>query len=1405
MRHKQVSLALATLSIGWLASVSAAYTPPEYAAKAPAIEKVKATLPSRVAAGASLAVTFEVQAGRQAEAPRRLWLHLVRDGKVMHTAVFPPWPAPGLGSDALPAGRSAKLGPFETTLPADLPGGNYEWHAGVYQEPQTAQGRLTVQAADGNDERVIINTGTFTDKHGVPHRWHVNEAHTLFWDGEPFIPVGGMLIPDGNFDTFKSQIDLLISFGVRDVYWNVGNSLQVPRTWESKNDDQIRLFQRCIDYMDEAGMRYGMQCSGLQAKGNSWQLMGGPNGDITIAPDGSVKLTNPGSDLWLKDGRLHTACRHLSDAVCLISERATGKVVRHHKLEVVHDDRPGESDKPRPDEHRMTRVAINDLPAGDYVVHFNLAWRHDGWNDNMFFWSEETERYYKAIRDLYSQVRMGSGFRFFVDVFWNENNFNHGLVPSAASFRTAYARYLESRYGTIAKLRKAWAVDEETVVPDFAFAAHLLPVRSVRDQRTDTDWDYLVHVESGDLVRCLRSTSQHRYDLVESVGLQVRDFHNEIADVFKQLHDVPVIFKFFSGIDWWHINDAGVPSGFDGVGMESYGVGEPILTFMGIPPLSSCAQATKTMWLLVTEIGEGNHQDQALERNKLFGLTSRLGTAYPTWVSLMGGGAKGLYHYYMLASPGVDNIWSDAMVRDPRQLEWLGTLREIVEHAPGLVDYRPTVYYRFPAIFHPNSGLTFSDPYRDYHNSDTLWFVDPPGKLPNGAWMLPTFSLRPATDMMFINLENTPASLRWADEVKAYLATGQRVTWVGYRRDRGVFPTIDKYYTDEFAKDDDGVEFQVLQPPAGAKIIARNQAGQVWNLIDGQVQIISKNAEVKPGWRPQQVVLDGRDHRFNYAAFMENGLGVRMLEVGPQFEAFTYTAGDEQVTVISLVPHLDSTIRLGEALPPFNLDATSNHREPPPMKPYPVSFTVPPEARSRTRIHRADGTPIPPAQGSGDAFRFELMPDDRTLVSSNNKFSWAPQGILFATHETRATAIIRTPANVAPRFESLATSGTAKTPQGDAAAILIEAERPTASNFNLDVFSALPELSGDAFLGLASQIPPPSPDGYVATYDFEVQREGHYELWVREGVLAMASPGRWRVNDGPWQEATNALVPSQIRLAAQYNALEDERMLFAWYRYGTTQLKPGKHRFSYSVVGKRPGGLDVNLANGTPYAKLIDCFVLTTGDFEPAGRTFTVKPRPSGYRPRGPLANLLVNPSLEADIGGWTAEEWASDRWKWFELRHDDGWHRDLWWTRRAPAQGHLRIEGLMDIGGLQVRQSFAGVRSLRIRAGKPERRFNSTPFAVIAGQRFAFGGHLRADALKAKARVRLRFLDGQGRELAVHATQPLSGTTLWQKVSAISEPAPQNAVLAILDCHTDSGEGGTAWFDDLYTYHLEE
>ena len=212
---------------------------------------------------------------------------------------------------------------------------------------------------------------------------------------------------------------------------------------------------------------------------------------------------------------------------------------------------------------------------------------------------------------------------------------------------------------------------------------------------------------------------------------------------------------------------------------------------------------------------------------------------YEIYTGLIGGGAKGIYHYYMVPSPGADRFWDDASIRDPRQLEWLGTFARIVENAPDLADYLPKVYYRFPALMQPNSGLLFSDPHRDFYNTDCLWWVDPAGKLPNGAWVLPTFRLDVPSDMLFVNLENAPATTRWGAEVEAHLkaaltplpsqerglgegsarvganAAGvsldpppaparrgepgrgvmasPRVVWLGFRKDLGSIPSIDRY------------------------------------------------------------------------------------------------------------------------------------------------------------------------------------------------------------------------------------------------------------------------------------------------------------------------------------------------------------------------------------------------------------------------------------------------------------------------------------------------------------------------------------------------------------------------------------------------------------------------------------
>lgn len=79
----------------------------------------------------------------------------------------------------------------------DVPDGEYSVHFGIH----------TVNA-DGGISKTAINGGTFLgertykpmsngkyipDKTGNCHFWYVNQNHALIWDGEPYIPIGGMV------------------------------------------------------------------------------------------------------------------------------------------------------------------------------------------------------------------------------------------------------------------------------------------------------------------------------------------------------------------------------------------------------------------------------------------------------------------------------------------------------------------------------------------------------------------------------------------------------------------------------------------------------------------------------------------------------------------------------------------------------------------------------------------------------------------------------------------------------------------------------------------------------------------------------------------------------------------------------------------------------------------------------------------------------------------------------------------------------------------------------------------------------------------------------------------------------------------------------------------------------------
>ncbi|NIQ99666.1 MAG: hypothetical protein GTN78_05620, partial [Gemmatimonadales bacterium] len=249
--------------------------------------------------------------------------------------------------------------------------------------------------------------------------------------------------------------------------------------------------------------------------------------------------------------------------------------------------------------------------------------------------------------------------------------------------------------------------------------------------------------------------------------------------------------------------------------------------------------------------------------------------------ALLGAGAKGIFVFALGFGPWAEGqFWMSEFLRDPRQLEWMATFRRIMESSPKLVDYRPTYYYRYPtqrqekSTFGPLGG-DFAGIDGDWtgHNGSAARAV---ARAPDGTWVLPTWSCSVDTPLIIANLRSPPASLRHGPALEELIRNGAPlVTYVGFRHDLGAIPALDKYFTDQFAQDDDGTRIQVLQPSETGEALARTGNGHVWNLVEGSLQIISKEVADKEGWQPEGLRIPRVDQLHEPERFLAEVLGVK--------------------------------------------------------------------------------------------------------------------------------------------------------------------------------------------------------------------------------------------------------------------------------------------------------------------------------------------------------------------------------------------------------------------------------------------------------------------------------------------------------------------------------------------------
>lgn len=974
-----------------------------------------------------------------------------------------------------------------------------------------------------------VSSGVYVDRDRGRHPWQVNQAHTLIWDGEPYLPVGGMYSPpymseptESGWALTRAQFDLLKQKGVIDLYIHVAMS-SPPES-----------LQRIIDYLERNGFRYGIELSDGLGHGPGY----------VVQKDG-LKVEH-----ITRSGTYGVEVRDPLGGVSLLVDESDGSVVKVGKARVYNREKQTGRTLAdgRPEMATETGLEIDvECPPGKSFCACFTPLVNGG---KPYFWDGGFEAYRDKLLNYFGKIRFGKGFRFVVDPLHNEMNVSHTFVPSSPAWARQFSRWLALRYKNDEELNKAWAVQGDRV-PGIEVAARLIPLRVLRPSRSEIG--ILYDPRDGKIYRVDVSVSQAWYDMMDFAADAYARYCNDICRGFKtKVADVPIVFRHSGPMARYRINME--QSGFDGIGMEPRGVGETAVQMNAAVCYSEAEQSAKTMWLLVTGFSQAASESQLasiahVDRESM----------YADFATLLGIGAKGIFVSCLSSGPSPDGQpWMTEYIRDPRQLEWMATFRRIMESSGKLPDYRPTYYYRFPAQRAEKS--VFGPKQTDYAGLDGDWTGCGGGtgravmRGPDGTWVLPTWDCSVDTPLIIANLTGPPASLRYGSQLSKLIREGQTlVAYTGLRTDLGTIPELDRYFTKEIAADEEGRRFQVLRPTSTCKVLGETGDGKVWNLVDGKLQIISRDVKDLEGWQPDGLRIPRVEQTHEPERFLAEVLGVFDFRIEPGIRGFAFQEDRKPVAYL-WCEGMASSIRLS------------------------------PDSLKGVEIRYSNGERAGEKAKDGSVtVRIPLKKQPETVTAD------AP----FVRGQHRATdnwieAVVLEGIRL-DELKSLGEMKPANAPSESTVDIRIEAENFLDSNFNLGKYSGMTKLSANAFWGLDSFVDPPASTGYYVKYVFSAPRAGTYDLWVREWTGK--SGCHWRVNGGRWTPAPERLEDFDRQFCGPWSLFDDDAIVFAWRNYGKVSLRQGENSLDIWVSAKR--------RKGDKYCKFLDVIAFTSDGRKP--------------------------------------------------------------------------------------------------------------------------------------------------------------------------------------------------------------
>ncbi len=547
-------------------------------------------------------------------------------------------------------------------IPEGLPGGTYDAvllpHEALSPDPM----RVPVTLPGGSAASVqAIGHGTYADSHGTPHRWYINRAGTLIWDGRPYIPAGAMFIStflmsyqpgaaeqnEANFRDDLRRLRAMKEAGVTDLYLNP------CAQWEDK---PAWVWQRFADTCEEMGICYGIQVTNELRPLMYYDIV-----------DGEYNATVRGTESAFADlpNTLLSAASVENEVLFAAFDATDDRLLEWGRAVVT------------PTASGVRAEAKRTIPsAGPVNVHFTPVYQYTGGIRD--YWSSINSGYWTRLDRFFSSLKPGPGLRCWIDALDNEQSFqdaHNRRLPDSPGFRRALADYLRQKYPSAGDVAAAWALLGPVEDAGYEEFARLIPVGR---PSPGADVQHLLDLETGRTFQIVPSRSAMWADVMQFRDRSVARFNMEVADRIKSHHDVPVVLKH-QGSDLY-INTR-ASGGFDGLGAEAYGTDNQHIRQVSASVHAASRQCGRTMWELTTET--------AMARPEV-GYPGPL-RIITELASMLEMGGKGTYVFLIKDANGhpMSDWYTFNLFEDARQIGWLGAYSRIIKAARALPEYTP--------------------------------------------------------------------------------------------------------------------------------------------------------------------------------------------------------------------------------------------------------------------------------------------------------------------------------------------------------------------------------------------------------------------------------------------------------------------------------------------------------------------------------------------------------------------------------------------------------------------------------------------------------------------------------------------------------------------------------------------